>query len=90
MNPIFKNTTGKDYITHTMIGGERIIPSDSFELDDNRYVLLKIMQSTDDILFLKLICVEGPDLGNIYLIPKTLFEDQSISEIQASLKHYQH
>ncbi len=78
------------YISHVILGGHEIIPSDSFEIGGNEYVLLKIIKSTDDITFLKIICSEGSNIGNIYLIPKTDFEDKTLKQIQENLNHYQH
>ncbi len=90
MNILDNRQFMKDYITHVLIGGERVIPSDSFELGENEYLLLEILRSTDDIIFLKLLCVDGPDIANHYLIPKHLFEEKTLSEIQASLEDYKH
>jgi len=90
MKPEFVQKTDTKYITHVYIGGERILPSDTFEIENNDYVLLKILQSTDDILFLKIIGIRGPDMGSIYLLPKTIFEEKTLSEIKEGLKNYQH
>ena len=78
------------YVTHTFIGDQRIIPFDTFEMSGNTYSLLKILHSTDNITFLRLIVIDGPDFGNIYVIPKSEFEQKTITEIQLSLKNYQH
>ncbi len=80
----------KIYITHTFIDGQRIIPSDSFELGENEYLLLEIIESTDKIVFLKLLCVEGTHLGNHYLVPKHIFEEQTLLEIETALESYKH
>ncbi len=80
----------RGYITHAYINDERIIPSDSFEIEDNEYLLLEIIRSTDDVLFLKLLCIEGPSIGEHYLIPKHLFEEKTLLEIEASLEAYKH
>lgn len=78
-----------DYITHTYIGDQRIIPFNTFDIEDNHYTLLKIIESTDQIIFLKLIVIEGPDFGKRYLIPKREFEESTLEQIQASLSNYQ-
>lgn len=90
MKPQFVYRGTKDYITHTFINEERIIPSDSFTLGDDKYILLGILKSTDDFLFLKIIGIDGPDMGSIYLIPKQDFENKTLLEIRENLKHYQH
>ncbi len=90
MKPQFVYTGTKDYITHTFINEQRIIPSDSFILGDDEYILLEIMKSTDDIIFMRIIGIKGPDMGSIYLIPKQDFEDKTLTEIRENLTHYQH
>ncbi len=78
------------YIMHTFIGDQRIIPFDTFDIGENEYSLLQIIQSSDNIIFLKLIVIKGPDFGNQYVIPKQEFIDKTIQEIQQSLDDYQH
>jgi hypothetical protein len=78
-----------DYITHTFIGDQRIIPFNTFDIKDNHYTLLKIIESTDSIIFLKLIVIKGPDFGKRYLIPKREFEVSTLEQIQTSLSDYQ-
>jgi len=90
MKPKFIYEGTQDYITHTFIGEERIIPSDSFDIGDNEYLLLEILKSTDDIIFLKIIGLKGTDMGNIYLIPKHEFEEQTMDYIKQRLVDYQH
>lgn len=84
-----KPETSSDYIMHTFIGDQRIIPFDTFDIEHNTYSLLKIVPSTDVLIFLKLIVIEGPDFGKRYLIPKRVFEESTIQEIQSSLEDYQ-
>lgn len=84
-----EHTQSSDYITHTYIGNQRIIPFNTFEINDNQYSLLKIIESTDHIIFLKLVVIEGPDFGKRYLIPKQEFEESTLEQIQASLFDYQ-
>lgn len=79
-----------EYIMHTFIGDQRIIPFDTFEISKNEYSLLKIIKSSDEIIYLKLVVVDGPDFGKRYFIPKAEFENKTLEEIQLSLKDYQH
>lgn len=79
-----------DYIMHTFIGDQRIIPFDTFNIQENEYSLLKIIKSTDDIIFLKLVVVEGPNFGNRYIIPKQEFENKTLEEVESALEDYQH
>lgn len=83
-------THNGDYIMHTTIAGEKIIPFDTFEIEENEYSLLKIIKSTDNIIFLKLIVIQGPDFGTRYVIPKHEFENKTLEEIQSSLNDYQY
>lgn len=84
---IYKGT--QEYISHTELNGERIIPSDSFEIDTNEYLLLEILKLKENIIFLKIIGIKGSDMGNIYFIPKQIFEEKTLVEIKESLKDYQ-
>lgn len=91
MKPQFKEQkTTKDYITHVMLQGERIIPSDSFEIGENEYLLLEIIKSTDDIIFLRILSIKGSDLGNIYIVPQYEFEAKTLKEMKKILQDYQH
>lgn len=90
MNPSFKKLSTKDYIIRTDIQGHTIMPSDSFEIGNNEYILLEILMSTDDILFLKIMGIRGAHTGNQYLIPKHEFEESSPAELSESLFNYQH
>lgn len=90
MKPQFIYNSTRDYITHVFIHGERIIPSDTFEINNNEYLLLGILKSTDNILFLKILCIEGLDMGSQYIIPKNLFENSTLGEIKNSLSDYKH
>jgi hypothetical protein len=90
MNLDFLDNHGLNYITHVILHGERIIPSDSFEIGENEYLLLEILKSTDNIIFLKIIGIKGSDFGSIYLIPKEDFEDKTLKEIKERLKDYKH
>jgi hypothetical protein len=90
MNKQFIGNDVKNYITHTILNGEAVIPSDTFELKGSEYVLLRILQSTDGIIFLKIMGIYGPNTGKIYLIPKHEFEQDSISNIEEILSNYQH
>lgn len=88
--PIFNKTGTRDCITHVFIHDQRIILSDSFELDNNEYILLEILKSTDKVIFLKIIGVSGPDMGSRYLVPKDIFEKNTIAEIKHNLHYYKH
>ncbi len=90
MNIDFLDNRGAHYITHVILHGERIIPSDSFEIDGNEYVLLEILKSTDGIIFLKIIGIKGENFGNIYLIPRYVFEKSTAQELKEQLQYYQH
>lgn len=82
--------TADEYLTHVIINGKRIIPSDSFAIEGSEYLLLEILNSSDDILFLKIIGIKGANMGNLYFIPKIEFEDKTILELNKSLRDYQH
>lgn len=90
MTPQFVYNGTQDYITHITLEGERIIPSDSFDIGDNEYLLLEIMKSTDNIIFLRIIGIKGSDLGSIYTIPQQEFTENTLAEIQKSLQDYKH
>ena len=90
MDKEFLDNSGTHYITHVTIHDERIIPSDSFEIGGNEYVLLEILKSTDEIIFLKIIGIKGENFGNIYLIPWHIFEESKVKELQKQLQFYQH
>ncbi|MCD5390078.1 MAG: hypothetical protein LR005_01710 [Candidatus Pacebacteria bacterium] len=91
MKPQFKEQkTTKDYITHVMLHGERIIPSDSFEIGENEYILLQILKSSDDNLYLRIMGINGLNFGNIYVIPRNDFEEKNLYEIESHLTHYQY
>lgn len=76
------------FISHVFIHDQRIIPFDTFDIGDNEYSLLKIVHSTDEHIFLKLIIINGPNMGNIYLVPKFIFETKNIDELEKELYNY--
>lgn len=88
MNNEIQKPFHKKFISHTIIHGQRIIPFDTFDIGDNEYSLLKIIESSDNIIFLKLIVIRGPDIGNIYVIPNEAFETKDIDEIEKELYNY--
>ncbi len=90
MNTSFQEEKKSGYISHTVINREEIIPSDTFDLGENEYVLLKIMKSTDGVIFLKIMGLNGMNTGNIYLIPKYEFESKTVDQMEKILPHYQH
>ncbi len=78
------------YITHVFLNKQRVIPSDSFVIENNEYLLLEILNSSENEIYLKIIGIGGKNTGNIYFIPKKEFEDKTLSELKKSLRDYQH
>lgn len=87
MNSIIKNIQNK-FISHVIIGDQRVIPFDTFDIGENEYSLLKIVSSGTDGFFLKLLVINGPNLADIYLVPKRALETRSIAEIEKDLTDY--
>ena len=90
MQPTFKKFSTKDYILSTTIDGNEIIPSDSFSIGNNEYVLLEILESVEGIRYLKIMGIKGSHLSNRYLVPISEFENSSPRELEKNLQHYQH
>lgn len=87
MNTGITNIKNK-FISHVLIGDQRIIPFDTFEIGDNEYSLLKIVPSENDGVFLKLLVIDGPQLSDIYLVPKDILETHSVEEMEKELTNY--
>ena len=86
-----ENRNNNKYITHVVIRGHRIIPSNNFKIDEDKYLLLEILKSSEDeSIYLKIICVEGVNKGNVYFVPKSEFENKSLKEMKFSLEKYKH
>ncbi|MCI5051464.1 MAG: hypothetical protein MRY57_04090 [Candidatus Pacebacteria bacterium] len=66
----------RDYMTELTILGQTIIPSDTFWLGDNEYVVLDIPKKAEHI-YIKILGIKGEATGSIYLIPKDSFEQLS-------------
>ena len=77
------------YITSTIINGQKVIPSDTFRLGGDEYILLEIL-SSDNEIYLKVMGVDGVNMGNIYIFPKIEFENKNMSEIKESLNDYKY
>lgn len=90
MQPTLKKFSTKDYILDIEIDGNEIIPSDTFTIGNNEYVLLEILESTENITYLKILGIKGSHMGNRYLIPTSEFETSSPRELERALQHYQH
>lgn len=90
MQPRLKKFSTKDYYVSIIIDGNEIIPSDSFAIGNNEYVLLEIVESVEEIKYLKILGIKGTHLGNHYLVPVHEFETSSPRELERSLQHYQH
>ncbi len=88
MKPTFIQLKPEDYITHIEINGARIIPSDSFELAESEYILLEILKSSENIIYLKIMALSGDADGEQYIIPKHEFEKKTSKEIQENLINY--
>ena len=58
---------------------EKVIPSQSFFLKGEEFLLLKIIQREQGV-FLKLLGLGKKYLGNIYLVPQSLLETQNNTE----------
>jgi hypothetical protein len=69
--------------------GTKVIPSDSFDIGDNEYVLLRIKKSTENQMYLDILCIKGSDIGSRYLTPASEFENKTLAEIQKALSEYQ-
>lgn len=90
MQPTFKKFSTKDYILSATIDGNEIIPSDSFSIGNNEYVLLEILESVEGIRYLKIMGIKGSHQSNRYLVPISEFENSSPRELEKNLQHYQH
>lgn len=88
MNIQLITQTPKNYISHIMIGEQKIIPSDTFELGENEYILLNILHSTEGEHYLRIMGIVGDDTGSIYTIPKKEFESNNLKEMNMLLADY--
>ncbi len=88
MQDTFQNRSSRDYITGIDLNGARIIPSDSFELGENEYILLEILKTQDAVFYLELLCIDGPYMGNRYRVPHAEFENKGVSELEILLADY--
>ncbi len=74
----------------TEFHGERIILSDSFTLNGGEYILLKILESEDGSITLKILGISGKNRGKTYLIPKSTLEEWEGDEesLEKELERY--
>jgi len=69
----------KRYHTSVIINDQKILPSDSFRIGENEYLLLDIF--SDDKVYLHIVCSAGPHLGNEYVVPRQDFEQKNQEEL---------
>lgn len=76
----------RDYVTEIVLHGQTVIPSDTFWLDKNEFVILDFPKKMDQI-YIKILGIKGDTTGQIYLVPQDKFEDISI-QILAQFRHF--
>lgn len=77
-----------DYIISTTIGGQEVTPFSTFDISGNTYSLLRILELDSGVIALRLLVIEGPDFGNLYVVPKYILEQNSPAEIKKLLEQY--
>jgi len=74
-------TPQRDFLTSVMIHGEKIMPSDTFDIGSDRYTLLDITQTEGEIITLHILGLKGPNLGHKYEILLSRFEEMSADDL---------
>lgn len=64
----------KKYMTEIILFGQTVIPSDTFWLEKNEFVILDFLKE-NQITIIKILGIKGPALGQIFLIPQNEFEN---------------
>ena len=75
-NPTHLNHSEKyrDYEVKIILHGQTVIPSDTFWLKQNEFVILDFPKKSEKI-YVKILGIQGLCLGKIYMIPQLEFEN---------------
>lgn len=76
----------KNFETEIILHGQKVIPSDTFWLEENEFVILDLPKKNNQI-FIKILGINGVALSHIYYIPKQEFEDINMTNISL-YKHF--
>ena len=77
----------KNYKTSIMIGEQKIIPSDVFESDTSKYVLMDIIVKEGKTI-LEIMALSGPYISQTFFIDQDTFSTLSLKDFETFLLTY--
>ncbi len=72
--------------TSVMIHGQKVIPSNTFMIGENEYILLEIFEEREQVI-LKIMGLYGEHISQIYQIALDRFEEMSHQELTSFFAH---